>query len=197
MSIPSAVLGEYLNDVEAVWAFTEPSAFKRELRELNDPINRGLAPYLGALYGDEIAFGYVGDLIERARAQRRADAKENWQRELERRQAAKVEQADTVKVRPKRKAKRTDATYNERRMRTTLLAVVKPNGWTGYGVRRLAQEASMPHRTARGVLKRMESDGQILIQPWRKGQGYGRHGIRILREHPCWSELNTHTYSNN
>jgi hypothetical protein len=30
-TIPSAVLGEYLSDVERFWLFTEPSAFKQDM----------------------------------------------------------------------------------------------------------------------------------------------------------------------
>jgi DNA-binding transcriptional ArsR family regulator len=87
------------------------------------------------------------------------------------------------------KPKRTDAASNERRMREALLKddKLKPNGWTGSGVRKLARQAGMPHGTARHTLDRMEDDGQV-ERDRRIGKRGNRHGFRVRLEHPCWSE---------
>jgi hypothetical protein len=181
-TVPSVVLGEYLSDVQAIWEFTNPANGKRPLRELNDPINRGLAPYLGELYGDQVAYGYIRDLLIRAEAQRRAEAKARWQQKRAQLSAPTHEEAT-----PKRKVKRNDAAYNERRMRDALLAEVGPNGWTKAGIRELARRAgNMPHRTARDTLARMARDGQVeLDHKWGQGKPTGVH---VLLDHPCWSD---------
>jgi hypothetical protein len=89
--------------------------------------------------------------------------------------------------RPKPKPKRNDAAYNERRMRDAILRRAKENGWFGGGVRELAREAGMPHKTADDALDRMVADGQV-ERDRREGKHGNRHGFKIIREHPCWSE---------
>jgi hypothetical protein len=185
-TVPSAVLGEYLNDVQAVWAYTKPSGFKRELKGLND----GLAPYLIAIYGKDVGYGYIRDLIKRAEAQRRTDAKA-WRQELaeqraEAQRAAEVE-GKVEEPKPKRKPWQSVRLVNEHKMRVALIgAAYTANGWTKIGIRALARQAELKHRTARDVLKRMEADGQIRIDDhWGQGRWTG---VQVRLEHPCWSD---------
>jgi hypothetical protein len=180
-TIPSAVLGQYLSDVQAFWDFTEPSAYKRDTREL--PIKRGLAPNLSALYGREVAESYLDAILARAKAQRQTEARAKWERERGERRAAKVE-PKRPESRPK--AKRPARLCNERRMRDAILKVVRRHGWTSAGIRKLADLAGMKHRTARDTLDRMEADGQVeLDRSWGQGK---RTGVKVLLEHPCWSD---------
>lgn len=99
--------------------------------------------------------------------------------------------ASKPQAQAKPKRPRTDALFNERRMRVALLAAVKATGWVSRGTRRLAEDAGMPYRTARDVLARMVRDGQVSIQPWARGRARGTNGIHLLLEHPAWSDPKT------
>jgi hypothetical protein len=178
-TIPSAVLGEYLADVERFWDSTKPSAFGQDVNRITS--KSLLARNLNRLYGKEVALDYLRWLLNRAKRQRETEAKAAWQREREtwrqqRAEAAKVEEP---------KPKRTDAAYNERRMRDALLAKVRASGWVKAGIRELAREAGMPHRTARDVLDRMATAGQVeLDRKWGQGK---ETGVHPLLDHPAWS----------
>jgi hypothetical protein len=110
--------------------------------------------------------------------------RERYLLDLYRLATAKADEPQT-QARPKRP--RTDALNNERRMRNALLRVVKSNGWTGRGTRELARIAGMNRETARHVLARMEADGQVEVDRRESKRGK-RHGFRVVREHPAWSE---------
>lgn len=197
------MLGEYLSDMQAVWDFTQRSnGLQRPLGELNDPINRGLAPYLRALYGDEIALGYIGDLLNRAReqhreqyrAKREAEAQARWQQRLAKARAAtKVEPQEIERPKPKapkrrgRKPRRQslDTRVHDKKLREAMVKVVNRNGRVNRGLRRLAKDAEgISEASVRRALDAWQADGQLT----REGRGKGKtQSIKLHLDHPAWS----------
>jgi hypothetical protein len=183
--IPSSVLAlEYLADVERFQGLTRSSPWEQVRPAIADSADNGLGRNLLDAYGQDAALAYFRSLLQ-LNAQRRSKPKPTPYR-------VNVTHAVTATVpkveKPKPKPKRVDRLHNERRMRDAILEAVKANGWTGKGERELARLANMPRRTARGVLDRMEADGQIVVAPWQRGRARGRDGVRIVREHPAWSD---------
>ena len=181
MTIPSAVLGEYLSDVQRFYDFAKPSVGTKDIRPVVSASL--LARNLNRLYGEKIATDYLRWLLDRANEQHRAEALARREQERawfeERKQAAQVEE-------PKRVIKRKDAAYNEWRMREAVLSLVGPSGWVKAGIRALARRANIPHTTARHVLDRMATDGQVELDThWGQGK---RTGVHPLLDHPCWSD---------
>jgi hypothetical protein len=188
-TVPSAVLGEYLADVERFDAIA-PRANKGESvpREvLQASLDHGLASTILELYGEQAVWDYWNELLHRAQREhargpyRRQPAPNPYKKPAPLVEAPKVEEP-----KPKPKPKRTDARNNERRMREAILKVVRPHGWADAGIRKLARLATMPHRTARDTLTRMEADSQIKIDDhWGQGR---RTGVGVLLHHPAWSQ---------
>jgi hypothetical protein len=156
-TISSAVLGEFMADLGTLRA----QGWDGVSTLRSSPLSRNLREW----WGDQVAERYHLDLYKLVEAGR----------------------ADKTENPSPRRPQRSDALVNERRMRDALLDVVKPNSWTGRGVRELARLAGMNRETARHVLARMEADGQV-ERDRRQGKRGSRHGFRVLREHPSWSE---------
>jgi hypothetical protein len=192
---PSSVLAlEYLADVERFEGLTRLSPWEEVRLAAADSLEYGLGRNLLDWYGKEAALKYFRSLLElNAQRQRRAERAEEearWaKRRQEREEAAKVQAArvEVVKVeRPERKPWQDARRVNEYKMRDAILKVVGRHGWTSVGIRKLADLAKMPHRTARTVLARLAADGQIKLDA-SKERGR-RTGVYVIREHPCWSD---------
>ena len=157
--IPSSVLAlEYLADVES---FNSNPDAARTLHKTSSLLRN-----IRTAYGFAEANQYALSLFRLDKAKRESSA---------------------IRAEPKRPklGKRNDAAYNERRMRDALLALVGRSGWTKAGIRELARQAGMPHRTARTVLERMAAEGQVeLDAKWGQGKPTGAHP---LLDHPAWS----------
>jgi hypothetical protein len=188
-TIPSAVLGEYLADVQRFYDYTEASSWSRDINR--DVVSKSLfGRKLLNAWGEQVARDYWRWMLNRAKSQRRAEYEQAQAKRQQ--QAAKVEALKVKKPQPKRKPWQDARRINEYRMREAILKVVRRHGWTDVGIRKLADLAGMKHRTARTVLDRMAADGQVkLDDSWGQGK---RTGVYVLRDHPCWSD-HKHTQS--
>jgi hypothetical protein len=179
-TIPSAVLGEYLADVYRFEAAASAKLTRDDKLAPCKVKGQGLGPSLAEWFGQEVAEGYWTILDRRAQALPKRRVPYPFIRVRARHE---VEVTAPKAERPK--PKRNDAAYNERRMRDALIAKIRQSGWVQVGIRELAREAGMPHRTARTVLARMAADGQVRLDTsWGQGKPTGVHP---LLDHPAWS----------
>jgi hypothetical protein len=186
-TVPSAVLGEYLSDVQAAWDFTKPSAFRRDVEKYNATRVRGLAPCLLKWYGRDIALGYLDDILARAEAQRSAEAQAKWQREhAEQRAAKRIEEPKAPKRRGRKPRRQSlDTRVHDKKLREAMVKVVNRNGRVNRGLRRLAKDAEgISEASVRRALDAWQADGQLT----REGRGKGKtQSIKLHLDHPAWS----------
>jgi hypothetical protein len=186
-TVPSAVLGEYLSDVQAAWAYTKPSGFRRDVEKYNATRVRGLAPCLLKWYGRDIALGYLDDILARAAAQRSSEAQAEWQRKLDEQRAAVKVEPQAIE-RPKRRRQRTDARNNDRKIRAAMLDWLNERNRVNRGLRRIATDARVSEASVRRALALWEADGQITRKHYPRGR---TQSIIVHLDHPAWSGYKT------
>jgi hypothetical protein len=189
---PSAVLGEYLSDVQRFWDLTErtPSGTQKDSREtLEASLQHGFARTLKRWYGEDIVWDYWRGLNKRAEAQRQADAKANygrWLAERRAQQGAKVETSPPKRRGRKPRRQSAEARDHDRKLRTAMYAWRNERNRVNRGLRRLGQDAGVSEASVRRALKFWEGDGQITRNVWHRGK---TQSIQLHLEHPAWSDV--------
>jgi hypothetical protein len=141
-TVPSAVLGEYLSDVQTIrtYAWNGVGVVRK-----TSPLRWNLREW----FGNDVAERYTLDLYRLVEASVKA---------------AKVEK-------PKRaKRQRTDARNNDRKLRAEMFTWRNERNRVNRGLRRIAADAGVSEASVRRALRLWEGDGQITRKRYARGR---------------------------
>lgn len=182
-TVPSAVLGGYLADVQRFWSVA-PLANKGEPvpREvLQASLDNGLARAIDEWFGEDAVWDYWRALLIRAQRERfreyhRIKPKPSWTQQ-------KVKAPKRRGRKPGRRS--LDTRVHDKRLRVAMVEAVNANSRVNRGLRRLAQDAGISEASVRRALAAWQADGQLR----RDDRGKGKtQSIKLNLDHPAWSE---------
>jgi hypothetical protein len=193
--VASAVLGEYLTDVQIFWTVA-PVANKGEpvpRQALQASLDYGLARHVETFCGGpEAVQDYWRWLLHRAQHERNFGRyiKRQARGDTQPRVRATPQTAATSKPAPSRpkRRQRSDARVSDKRIRAAVFGARDNYDNVNRGVRRLAEDAGVSEASVRRALRAWQADGQLV----RVGYGPGRTSrLELHLEHPAWSQHKT------
>jgi hypothetical protein len=182
-TVPSAVLGEYLADVERFWtaAYLANKGEPVPREVLQASLDNGLASAIEEWYGEDAVWDYWRGLLHRA--QRVRAIGRHYQSSPHQPKPNPVKAPKRRGRKPRRQS--LDTRVKDRRLREEMIKAVNDNGRVNRGLRRLGQDADMSEASVRRALDAWQASGQLR----RDDRGKGKtQSIKLNLGHPAWSE---------